>query len=170
MQTYAGTRQWPSRPAQWVRLSGVTIENLADARASEDDFDACMTAAALLRCAIEKLPLGLPRLDSARAEGGILGTASVNLGLRERTFGSPARGRRSSGEPTRHGTNATAVRNGTRIFPCPIPGCGWIYENTRGGWDGHAGSVRIHPQWHPELTTAEERKRQFEIEFPDFFG
>ena len=28
----------------------------------------------------------------------------------------------------------------------------------------------IHPQWHPELTSAEERKRQFKMEFRSFFN
>jgi hypothetical protein len=37
--------------AQWVRLLGVTIEDLGDAQANEDDFDACMTATALARAA-----------------------------------------------------------------------------------------------------------------------
>jgi hypothetical protein len=50
--------------AEWVRLLGVTLENLVEARANEDDFDACMMAAALLRCVLEELPLCPPRLDS----------------------------------------------------------------------------------------------------------
>jgi hypothetical protein len=66
--------------ADWVRLNEVTIKIAANA--NEDDFDACLTAAALLRCVVEKLPLCLPRLDSARAEGGMLGTGSVNFDLR----------------------------------------------------------------------------------------
>src|SRR5438046_3201667 len=39
---------------KWVRSVGVTVENLDEAEANEDDFDACMTAAALLRCVLEK--------------------------------------------------------------------------------------------------------------------
>ena len=57
-----------------------------------------------------------------------------------------------------------------RSFRCPIEGCEKVYEGTRGGWDGHVGSSRIHPHWHPELASAGARKKQFETEFPDFFG
>lgn len=64
----------------------------------------------------------------------------------------------------------TCCRSG-RLQNLSLSDCGLrkVYVNARGGWDGHAGSIRIHPQWHPELTSAEERKRQFEIEFRDFF-
>jgi hypothetical protein len=107
--------------AQWVRKLGVTIENLVDARANEDDFDACMTAAALLRCTLEKLPLCPPRLDSARAEGGMLGTGSVNLGLPEHTFGALPRGDGALGRGPRHGITAVVVREEARIFAVRLP-------------------------------------------------
>lgn len=142
--------------ADWVRMNEVTIKIAANA--NEDDFDACLTAAALLRCVVEKLPLCLPRLDSARAEGGMLGTGSVNFDLRS--------GRRS-GHRTRQGA---IVRHSAKTFRCPIVGCDKVYVNARAGWDGHVGSVRSHPLWHPKLTSAEDRRRQFEIEFPEFFG
>lgn len=64
------------------------MENLLEAENNEDDFDACITAAALLRCELERSPLYAPRLASDRAEGGILGTGSVNLNLGARTFGA----------------------------------------------------------------------------------
>jgi hypothetical protein len=89
--------------AAWVHLHGVKIK--IDAHANEDDFDACITAAALLRCVVEKLPLCLPRLDSARAEGGMLGTGSVNFDLWS--------GRRS-GERTRQVASAVIVRHSTK--------------------------------------------------------
>ena len=152
--------------AKWVRVLGVSIENVVDAQNNEDDFDACITAAALLRCVLEKGQLCLPSLDSARAEGGMLGTATVNLRLPEQKFGRT----RASGERATFGATSAIIRNGTRIFPCPIEGCETNFVNTRSGWDGHVGSIRIHPQWHPELTSDEERKRQFEIEFCDFFA
>ena len=99
----------------------------------------------------------------------MLGTGSVNLGLREQTFGSFPRGDRGSGKRTPRGANRGAVRDSARVFRCPIRGCSKDFVNTRGGWDGHVGSVQVHPDWHPELRSAEERKRQFEIEFRDFF-
>jgi hypothetical protein len=158
------------KAAHWVRLLGVTLVNLDDAQDNEDDFDACMTAAALLRCTLEELPFCPPSLTATRAEGGILGTGSVNLDLPEQKFGSLPRTDRASGGRTGRGSSAVVVRDGIKFFQCPISGCVKTYANTRGGWDGHVGSILIHPQWHPELVSAEERKTQFEIEFPEFFG
>jgi hypothetical protein len=75
------------RNAEWVRHHGVTIKNLAEAEKSEDDFDACLTAAALLRCQLEGLPLSPPHCEAtAVTEGAILGTGSINIGLSARTF------------------------------------------------------------------------------------
>ncbi len=71
--------------AEWIWRLRVVLNDLAHARENEDDFDACLTAAALLRCVLDGLPLYAP-LDSPKVEGGILGTGSVNLNLRERTF------------------------------------------------------------------------------------
>ena len=60
--------------------------------------------------------------------------------------------------------------SGAQLLRCPIPNCTKAYVNGRGGWDGHVGSLRIHPEWHPELLTAEERREQFRAEYPDFFS
>jgi hypothetical protein len=156
--------------AEWVRALSVSIEDIEAAEANEDDFDACLTAAALLRCVLEEVPLCPAILNSAQAEGGMLGTAAINLRLPEQTFraehGGEHRSRASRGSAKRR----VEVRGAPRTFRCPIEGCEKVYEGTRGGWDGHVGSARIHPRWHPELTSVEARKRHFEIEFPDFFG
>jgi len=78
------------RSADWVRHHGVTLENLAEAEAGEDDFDACLTAAALLCCELEGLPLYAPRFDGTGVTGGgILGTGSIEMGLPARTFAAP---------------------------------------------------------------------------------
>jgi Uma2 family endonuclease len=80
--------------ADWVRAHGVEIADTAAALASEDDFDALIAAAALLRCALEGTPLSDPALEDPVAEGGILGTGSVNLGMPWRGFGThPGRAR-----------------------------------------------------------------------------
>ena len=164
---------------KWVRSVGVTVENLDEAEANEDDFDACMTAAALLRCVLEKSTLCPSDLHSARSEGGMLGTGSVNLRLSQRTFGRPGRVRGLRGSPQtasqrlqgehHHEANVADVRGRARMFRCPIAGCDKVYRGSRGGWDGHVGSIRLHPRWHPELPSGEDRKRQFEVEFPGFF-
>lgn len=74
------------RQAEWVRRYDVTLENVIEAEANEDDFDACVTAAALLRCVLEEQPLTPSARTSDSTEGGILGTGSINLDLPERTF------------------------------------------------------------------------------------
>ena len=72
--------------AHWVGSLGVQLQDLAEAEANEDDFDACVTAAALLRCVLEGAPLCPLQLESAASEGGMLGTGSVNLRLPYKTF------------------------------------------------------------------------------------
>ena len=64
----------------WVKNHGVTIDDCDDAVASEDVFDALLTASAFLRCALEGRSVGGP---AAFAEGGILLTGAVNLALPE---------------------------------------------------------------------------------------
>jgi hypothetical protein len=76
------------RAANWVRREGVVLQDLTNAEGNEDDFDACMTAAALLRCVLEDVPLYGSSLNSPDAEGGILATGSLNFGLKEQTFRS----------------------------------------------------------------------------------
>jgi hypothetical protein len=71
---------------RWVGATGVRFENLDEARANEDDFDALMTAAALLRCQLEGLPLWAAPLHAPSMEGGILTTGSVDLTLPEKAF------------------------------------------------------------------------------------
>jgi hypothetical protein len=157
------------RATEWVRNLGVTIENLVEAEANEDDFDALMTAAALLRCELEGIPLHRPCVCSDRAEGGILGSGSVNLDLRTLTF-KPFPHRSSPSEPSSvTAPNRAATPNTVGAFRCPIPGCEKLYAKTRSGWDAHVGSRRNHPCWRQELESAEERKNQFAAEFPDFF-
>ena len=156
------------RQADWVRRYGVTIENSTEAEANEDDFDACVTAAALLRCVLEEQPLAPPGRASDQIEGGILGTGTINLDLPELTFGRSRRPVRNPRSRNQSGP-AAPVRHEPGTFACPIPGCDKIFSGSRGGWDGHVGSVRIHPQWHPELGLPEARRRQFETDFPEFF-
>ncbi len=169
------------RIAEWVRSLSVDLEDLDQAEANEDDFDACVTAAALLRCILERVPLCPARLQSPAAEGGMLGTGSVSLRLPQRTFMTQAR-LPSPGRPTAPSTtmpidssrlNSPVARAGVgdavRVFRCPIAGCDKVFRGSRGGWDGHVGSLRLHPTWHPELEEADARKRLFETEFPMFF-
>jgi hypothetical protein len=167
------------RAAAWVRSNSVELRDVEQAESNEDDFDACVTAAALLRCALEGTPLCPPHLESTASEGAILGTGSVNLRLPHQTFAS-RRPERVLAPPIVRTVTSPAdridrariggvVRESQHVYHCPIAGCEKVFRGSRGGWDGHVGSLRLHPEWHPELPQAEERKRRFEIEFPDFF-
>jgi len=51
-------------------------------------------------------------------------------------------------------------------YRCPIPGCTKVFHGTRGGWDAHVASWRMHPHWHPDVIDGEERKRRFRREYP----
>ena len=51
---------------------------------------------------------------------------------------------------------------------CPL--CGKRFAIGRAGWDGHVGAIKLHPSWHPKVLDAEERKRLFRDEFPEFFS
>ena len=170
------------RAASWVGSLSVELEDLGQAEANEDDFDACVTAAALLRCILEGAPLCPVQLQSPASEGGMLGTGSVNLRLPQRTFSTRQRRERPLAQPTAR-TARQPVESGrsdasvlradggaaVRVFRCPIAGCDKVFHGSRGGWDGHVGSIRLHPNWHPELEEADARKRRFETEFPTFF-
>ena len=69
---------WVSRfrASQWLKRFSVTILDDERAVGSEDDFDSMFTAAALLRCLLENVPLAGGSVD-ARAEGGIVGTEAI---------------------------------------------------------------------------------------------
>ena len=74
-------------------------------------------------------------------------------------------------EPERYGTGdigsrRESVPHGVPEYPCPIPGCTKVFRGTRGGWDAHVASWRMHPYWHPDVTDGEERKRRFRREYP----
>lgn len=65
------------RSAEWARRASVDFLDLDSALASEDDFDALMSAAALLRLVIEDHPLERDARRGARIEGGVLGEAGI---------------------------------------------------------------------------------------------
>jgi len=57
----------------------------------------------------------------------------------------------SDGSPGRSTPKETVGRS------CPIPGCRHIFKVGRLGWDAHVASLKIHPDWHPEVTDPAER-------------
>lgn len=111
--------EWVSRlrAAPWIHRFDVRIADEAAAISSEDDFDSLFTAAALLRCLVENVPLASDVVD-ARAEGGILGTDAVMwrdcapaLGTAKASRGGGSRRlHRARGEPIRNGGRAEEGR------------------------------------------------------------
>ena len=152
------------RVSAWAGRAGVAIDDLGPARDSEDAFDACVTAAALLRCQLEGTPLSDPTLEDPVAEGGILGSGGVRLTLREQAF--RAEPGAASPSPQQRGLFGPPP---TALYRCPIPGCTREFKGARGGWDGHVGSRAQHPSWHPELKKQADRIEQFRVEFAKFF-
>ena len=73
---------------------------------------------------------------------------------------------RSSGTGAEMSDRDASRRHGGPEYPCPIPGCTKVFHGTRGGWDAHVASWRMHPDWHPDVTDGEERKRRFRREYP----
>lgn len=66
------------RRASWLAGRAVELRDLEFAASNEDDFDAMMTAAGILRLCIEKKPLSSAITDPA-AEGGILATGMIEF-------------------------------------------------------------------------------------------
>ncbi len=148
--------------SSWVSRAGVRIDDLQWAEASEDAFDACVTALGLLRCVLEGTPLVDPAFEDRIAEGGILGAGSVRLDQPETHFLA-----RAGGPPVRRPSRAAHTPGGA--FPCPIPGCTKVFLGSRGGWDAHVGATAKHPAWRPDLEDAKARKQAFRAAFPSFF-
>lgn len=148
----------------WIAQHQVVLEGMDAARRSEDHFDALITAAALLRCELEALPLHCP-LTNPRVEGGILATGSVNLRLPAKRFAAHNGVLRTPD----HLQGQLVSALGARSYACPIQNCAKVFAGSRGGWDRHVGTLARHPDWHPMVTDETSRKRKFRAEFPSFF-
>ena len=169
-----------SRP--WLLKHAVRLNDTNDAANSEDAFDALFTAAGLLRCVLEGTPLAADDLVDPVAEGGILGTGSLDLTRPEATYviktsKPPRKPRRSRQEASRPDMSPRLVgaprppqRPPEPVFHCPIPGCDHVFTGSRAGWDAHVASVRIHPRWKPDVRNPAERKTLFRKTYPSFFG
>ena len=68
----------------WVREAGVRFEDAEPETMTEDSFDALVSAAALLRCALDGKPLGWSGADAF--EGGILALENLDLTVPETIF------------------------------------------------------------------------------------
>lgn len=139
------------RRAPWVRDRFVILTGIEFAEQSDDDFDALMQAAALVRMSDSQTPLSSHLVDPIW-EGGILGTGGLTLDAP-----SPPRMRSEPSAPPSEG--------GASPKQCPIPGCVKIFRSGRLGWDAHVASVLTHSDWEPSLISAEERKSAFRAQF-----
>lgn len=157
----------------WIAGNQVAVRDTEDALADENQFDALVTAAGLLRLVLEGQPLSSPNFEDPAAEGGILGTGTTNFDLAEIDFGAVG------GIPSeRHMTERRELRAANPSpyvmssfsYPCPIPGCRKVFKGSRGGWDGHVGAFRMHPNWQPHITDHGDRLKAFRTEYESFFN
>jgi hypothetical protein len=165
----------------WLVEHGVRLNDIGAAADSEDAFDALFAAAGLLRCVLESTPFARDELVDPVAEGGILGTGSLDLTLREVTYviktKTPPRKPRSSRRnavmpdmrPRLAGAPRTPQPPAEPVYPCPIPGCDHVFTRSRAGWDAHVASVRIHPRWKADVRDPDARKKLFRQTYPSFF-
>ena len=153
--------------SEWVRRENVQIRVADPATIDEDNFDAMISAAGLLRCVLEGR--ALERAGTDGVEGDILALAALTFGQAGSSgqplgFGGAMDRPTSAPRTPRQGDSSLSAE--LPRFPCPIPGCVKVFSGTRGGWDAHVGAIRKHPRWHPELGASEARKNAFRTEFP----
>jgi hypothetical protein len=156
----------------WITNNLVTVCDTDDALADENQFDALVTAAGLLRLLLEGEALSSRAFEDPVAEGGILGTGTINFDLPEVDF-APAG--ISNDRPIAAQRRLRAARPDPAEMPllsyrCPIPECSKVFTGSRGGWDGHVGALRMHPNWRPHITSHSDRLKAFRTAYPDFFG
>ena len=162
--------------ARWTQPLRIDDEGLAHAGSSPEAFAALMSAAALLRCTLEGTALSALEHEDSVAEGGLLGSGSVNLSLHLRPFRARAPRLPALSRLPRAALQARPLppRPNPKRIPkgqtCPIPGCDHRFMIGRGGWDAHVSTLRRHHDWAPELQDAQARMRRFREEFPDFFA
>ncbi len=158
--------------AKWVATYGVEFDDIDSARTDEDDFDALMTAAAVLRCALEHTPLATPDWICHVAEGAMLLAGPVDPTRRSRTISrsdkaAQAKFQLSPAAVPRKELRPPEPRKVTHR--CPIPGCSKVFSNSRGGWDAHVASRRKHPDWFPDIENPQLRKELFRRDFGYWF-
>ena len=110
----------------WVVANGVDLGDLGPTRTNEDDFDAHLTAAAVLRCVLEGTPLTRSEWIDAEAEGSMRLAGPVDLNKGAVNLLSRVRGR----------SHATRV-----------PARSTVGAGTRGSYVG----FRPHPRGHCQV-------------------
>ncbi len=160
--------------AGWINDRAIKLSGIGAALSNEDDFDALLSAAALMRLTLENAAFEGPDIDPI-AEGGVLGEASVDTLIRH-SAKVPHRQTPKSASHHQPKTRRSGSANGVfrksanqRTYNCPIPGCSHVFQNSRGGWDAHVASYSRHSNWHPTVRDPKARKQLFKQQFPDWF-
>ena len=162
------------RAANWVAKNGIKLGNLDALIKNEDDFDAQLTAAAVMRCAVERKPLTSQDWIDEIAEGSMLLVGTVDPTLKGRKLTTWLQNKCSSISSSMPDVDTRisgpSTKSSRNIYCCPIPGCSKRFNGSRAGWDAHVASFRMHPDWYPNIENGVERKRLFRKDFPEWFS
>ena len=162
------------KTANWVTRNQIDLGELDALIKNEDDFDAHLTAAAVMRCVVERMPLTSQDWIDEIAEGSMLLVGTVDPTLKGRNLTTRSQNKRSSISSSMHDVDTRIYGPSTKssrniYYLCPIPGCSKRFYGSRRGWDAHVDSFRMHPDWHPNIKNGEKRKRLFRKEFQKWF-
>ena len=165
--------------AAWVKAHDVDLGDLDAARDNEDDFDAHLTAAAVLRCYLEETPVVRHEWIDQVAEGSMLLAGPVDPALKAKAFTTsqkrPPQASLHLNPPDVRAAKQNPLnsvphpKHKKTDYPCPIPGCSKVFRDSRGGWDAHVASLRKHLDWYPDIKSPQLRKELFRRDFGDWF-
>ena len=159
--------------ANWVKNNDIDLGSLDALIKNEDDFDAHLTAAAVMRCVVEQKALTSQDWIDVIAEGSMLLVGAVDPTLKVRKLTIRSQNKCSSIPSSMHDVDTRiyrpSIKSSGKIYDCPISGCSKRFYGTRGGWDAHVASYRMHRDWHPNIKNGVERKRLFRKEFQEWF-
>lgn len=160
--------------AKWVERNHIDLGAPDALIKNEDDFDAHITAAAVMRCVVERKHLISQDWIDVIAEGSMLLVGAVDPTLKGRFLTTRSQNYRSSRTSSTHDAdtriNGPSTKSSWNIYNCPISGCSKSFYGSRSGWDAHVASYRMHPDWHPDIKNGVERKRLFRKEFQEWFN
>ena len=160
--------------AKWVERNSIDLGALDALKKNEDDFDAHLTAAAVMRCAVERKPLTSQDWIDEIAEGSMLLVGTVDPTLKGRKLTTWLQNKCSSISSSMPDVDTRisgpSTKSSRNIYCCPIPGCSKRFNGSRAGWDAHVASFRMHPDWYPNIENGVERKRLFRKDFPEWFS
>jgi hypothetical protein len=166
--------------AAWIDTCDADLGHLSSARRDEDDFDALLTAAAVLRCHLDGTPIVDEEWIDPVAEGSMLLAGPVDPARKSKALSRSSSGpvqpdlrSETPGGPTAkqrlRGSQQPRDRQQT-YYECPIPSCEKVFHGSRSGWDAHVEYLHIHLNWYPAISGRVERKAKFREEYADWFA